>query len=110
MKDPRYTQLASLLVQHSIKVKPGDKVLIETFDIPTDFVVELIRTVDAAGGLPLISTNEMAVRRALYSVATEAQMQTIGAVERLRMESVQCYIGVSGSHNINELGDVPQTA
>ncbi len=108
MKDPRYTQLATLLVRHSIKVTPGDKVFIETFDIPTDFVVELIRIVDAAGGLPIVSTNEMAIRRALYSVATEAQMRTIGAIERLQMESVQCYIGVRGSHNINELADVPK--
>src|SRR5690349_9920107 len=27
MKDPRYTRLAQLLVEHSIKVQPGDKVL-----------------------------------------------------------------------------------
>ena len=35
MKDPRYTKLAKTLVHHSMKVKPGDKVLVEAFDIPT---------------------------------------------------------------------------
>ena len=34
MKDPRYTKLANLLVNHSTQVKPGEKVLIEAFDIP----------------------------------------------------------------------------
>jgi len=108
LKDPRYTQLARLLVQHSTRVIAGDKVLIEAFDIPTDFTVELIRAVAAAGGLPLVSTYHVAVQRALYSVATEAQMQTLGEVERARMEAVQCYIGVRGTHNISELSDVPK--
>jgi leucyl aminopeptidase (aminopeptidase T) len=43
MKDPRFTQLAKVLVQHSMRVNGGDKVLVEAFDIPSDFVVEMIR-------------------------------------------------------------------
>lgn len=43
MKDPRYTQLATVLVQHSMGVQKGEKVLIEAFEIPADFTVELIR-------------------------------------------------------------------
>lgn len=107
MKDPRYTQLARLLVNHSIKMTPGDKVLVEAFDIPTDFTTELIRVIAEAGGLPLVSVYQMAVQRALYSVATEEQMKTIGAIERARMEAVQCYIGIRGNQNIAELSDVP---
>jgi aminopeptidase len=91
-----------------MQVAPGDKVFIETFDIPTDFAGELIRTVAEAGGLPLVSTNQMAVRRALYQVATEEQMRLIGEVEKARMEAVQCYVGVRGAENISELSDVPQ--
>jgi len=34
-------------------------------------------------------------------------MRTIGEIERARMEAVQCYIGVRGSHNISENSDVP---
>ena len=108
MKDPRYTTLARLLVQHSIKVTPGDKVLVEAFDIPSDFIVELVRVIDEAGGLPIVSTYQQPVLRALYKAATEEQMKTIGRIERTRMEAVQCYIGVRGSHNIAELSDVPK--
>ena len=107
MKDSRYAQLARLLVSHSVEVQTGDKVLIEAFDIPADFTIELIRAIDAAGGQPIVSTYQVAIQRALYQTATEAQMRTIGAVERARMEAVQGYIGVRGSHNINEMADVP---
>jgi aminopeptidase len=107
MKDPRYTRLAELLVKHSTEVAPGDKVLIEAFDVPTDFTAEVICVVAAAGGKPLVSTYHQPVLRALYRAATESQMQTIGRIERERMESVQCYIGIRGSNNITEMSDVP---
>jgi aminopeptidase len=107
MRDPRYQKLANLLVTHSIGLKQGEKVLIDTYDVPSDFTVELINAVAEAGGLPLVSTYQMPVLRALYRAATEEQMKTIGRVERERMESVQCYIGVRGNHNISELSDVP---
>jgi aminopeptidase len=108
MLDPRYTKLANVLVHHSIALKPGEKVLIEAFDIPVDFTAELIRTVAAVGGLPIVSTYHQPVLRALYSSATDQQMRFIGEIERARMEGVQCYIGVRGNHNISEFSDVPK--
>jgi aminopeptidase len=106
MKDLRFAALAKLLVHHSMRVAPGDKALIEAFDIPVDFTAELIRQVAAAGGLPLVSTYQQSVLRALYQSASEPQMRLIGEVERQRMEAVQCYCGVRGSHNISEMSDV----
>jgi aminopeptidase len=107
MQDPRIAKLAQLLVQHSMRVAQNEKVLIESFDIPTEMTVALIRAVAEAGGHPLVSTYSQPVLRALYQVATAEQMQTIGAVER-RMEAVQCYVGMRGSHNTTEMGDVPR--
>jgi aminopeptidase len=105
--DPRYAKLAEMLVKHSTDVTAGDRVLIEAFDVPTEFTVELIRAVDRAGGLPLVSTYHQPVLRALYRTATLEQMRLIGEVERTRMEAMQVYIGVRGSHNTAEMSDVP---
>jgi aminopeptidase len=107
MKDPRTTDLARMLVRYCTKVKPGEKVLVEAFDIPPDFTVELVRQIAEAEGLPFVSTYHQPVLRALYSAATEEQMQAIGEVEKARMAQMQCYIGVRGTHNISELSDVP---
>ena len=96
-----------MLVQHSCKVQKGEKVLVEAFDIPADFVVELIRQIAQAGGEPIVSTYTQSVLRALYKTASETQMKFIGEIERARMEGVQCYIGIRGSHNISEMSDVP---
>ncbi len=105
MRDPRYTQLANTLVHHSMKVKPGDRVLIETTDVPPDFTTELIRAVAEADAYPIVY--QQAVLRALYRHATEEQMRFIGEIERARMEGVQCYVSVRGSLNIAEYSDVP---
>jgi len=107
MKDPRFTDLATLMVRHSMQVKPGDKVLVEAFDIPPDFTVELIRQIDKAGGQPLVSTYSQQVMRALLQSASEPQMTFIGEVEKHRMDGVQCYAGLRGNPNIAELSDVP---
>jgi aminopeptidase len=101
-------RLAELLVRHSMRVQPGEKVLIEAYDIPTDMTVALIKAVAAVGGQPLVSTYQQPVLRALYQAASADQMQLIGAVERQRMEGVQCYIGMRGSHNTSEMSDVPR--
>jgi aminopeptidase len=108
MLDPRMQRLAELLVRHSVRVQPGEKVLIEAYDIPTDMTVALIKAVAAVGGHPLVSTYQQPVLRALYQAASAEQMQLIGAVERQRMEGVQCYIGMRGSHNTAEMSDVPR--
>jgi aminopeptidase len=90
-----------------MKVQPGDKVLIEAFDIPPTMTVELIRAVRDAGGQPIPVTYQQQVTRAMIQCATEEQMTAIAKFERARMESVQCYAGLRGSHNIAENSDIP---
>src|SRR5215212_1016014 len=102
MKDPRYTDLSKLLVSHSCALEPGEKVLIECYDIPPDFTAELIRHVSAAGGLPFISTYHNVVQRALYQAASDEQMKMWSAFDQSRMKQMDAYIGVRGSHNVAE--------
>lgn len=107
MADPRIEKLASLLINYSCGVQPGEKILIEAIDVPHAFTKALVYAATAAGGQPLVLLKSNEVQRALMSGGTTAQWDTIAAVERLQMESVQCYIGARGSHNVSEMSDVP---
>ncbi len=107
MKDPRIAKLADILVGYSTRVQPGDKVLIEAYDIPDDAVTEIADRVGRAGGLPFVTVKRNKVLRALYQNATEEQMRLTGAFERARMEQMDAYIGVRGADNISEHSDVP---
>ena len=52
--DSRYQKLAETLVEYSIEVEPGEKVLVEATEIPREFTTTLIRTIHEAGGMPVV--------------------------------------------------------
>jgi len=110
MHDPRLNRLAEILTCHSTKIEEGEFVLIEGFDIPAEMVVVLIRAVRKAGGIPLVELKQNQIQRELLCRADEEGVKLMGRYEAYRMEQVQAYIGVRGSHNITELSDVPTKA
>ena len=57
MHDPRCDRLAHLLVNFSTRLKPGEKVLIDVFDIPQEMTVALVRAARAAGAQPVSYTH-----------------------------------------------------
>lgn len=107
MLDPRMTKLAQTLVNYSCAAKAGERVLIEAIDIPHDFTAELIRVVGEAGARPLVTLKSNQITRAMMLAGSQEQWSLVADTERLRMENVQCYIGVRGNPNISELSDVP---
>ncbi len=107
MKDPRVAKLAEILIGHSTQVQPGEKVLVEAYDIPDDVVNTVVNTIAKAGGLPFVSVKRNAVLRTLYQNATEEQMRLTGELEQARMAAMDAYIGIRGSENSTELSDVP---
>jgi aminopeptidase len=106
MKDPRTASLAQLLINYSCDLQKGEKVLIEAFDIPEEFVIELIREARKAGAIPFVSIKQNRVMRALYEGATQKQVKDFSDVELHRMKKMDAYIGVRGSNNIAEMSDV----
>ena len=108
MSDPRYRELAHVLVHHSCQVQPGDRVLIEAVDVPQAFGLRLIRTVTEAGGLPFVLLKNLEITRALLVEAGEEQMRVLAEAEAALMAQMQAYIGIRGGHNVAELSDVPR--
>ena len=107
MKDLRYGQLARQLVRFSTQVKRGERVLIESFDIPAAMTVALIRAVRERGGVPFVNLHDAVVSREMALGSTEAQCNALAATAMDQMQRVDVYIAVRGSHNITELSDVP---
>jgi aminopeptidase len=107
MHDARFDKLAKLLVEYSIRLKRNETVLIETFDIPDEMTVALIRAVQGAGGVPFAQVYHARVNRALALEASDRQLNLVASHELARMKKMNAYIAVRGSHNITELSDVP---
>jgi aminopeptidase len=107
MQDPRYDKLARLLIEHSTKLQQGEKLLIEAIDVPEAVVIAIMRVAVQAGGIPFVTLKNNRLLRELYASATEESMSCMGRWEAARISEMQAYIGLRGSHNINELSDVP---
>lgn len=107
MKDPRINKLANLLVNYSVSVKKGEKVLIEGFDVPADILIALVGEVYAAGGHPFVETYSAKVNRALQMGTSDEHAGFMAKYAAFRMQDMDCYIGVRGALNSFELSDVP---
>jgi aminopeptidase len=107
MRDPRFDRLARLLVEYSTRLKRGEAVFIEAFDVPDEMTIALVRAVRKVGATPLVQIQHAEVSRALALEATDRQLNLIAAHELTRMKKMDAYIAVRGSNNITELSDVP---
>jgi aminopeptidase len=107
MRDVRTRELARLIVNHSCRLRPGEAVLIESFDLADGIVLDLVEETQAAGAIPVVSLRDNAVLRAQLLRATEAQLKVQAEVELQQMRQVQAYVGIRASRNVNELADVP---
>lgn len=107
MKDPRVAELAKILVRHSCKVQKGERVLIDVFGKERELARALVAEVYEAGGYPYVQLHDQSITRALLLGTSEAHLDTWASLALEQMKKMDCYIGIRGADNINELGDVP---
>ena len=107
MTDPRYPKLAKLLVNYSCALKKGERILLDLWDVPDEFAVELLRAVRAVGATPFVETRHTRVGRELLLGMTEAQAKDVRDLEMARMKKMAAYIAVRGAANATENADVP---
>ena len=107
MKDPRIDKLAHNLINYSIKLQKGEKVLIENFTLERELVTALVREAYKAGGQPFVSLKDPQVNRSLLLGAQPEQYELMASYEANVMKDMDAYIGLRSSNNINELADVP---
>lgn len=105
--DPRLHELAKGLTGFSTALNPGERVLIDAFDVPDAMVIALIRAARARGAHPYVQIHRARVTRELSLGAEEAQFAPHADVELARMQKMDAYIALRGSENIFEASDVP---
>ncbi len=106
MTDPRFTKLARLLVDYSLGLKKGERVLLDAIDVPDEFTVELMRAARRVGAIPLVEVRHSRVTREVLRDTNERHARLVREVEMYRMKKVQAYVAIRGSANANEAADV----
>jgi aminopeptidase len=107
MTDPRYTELAELLINYSTRLQKGERVLIEVSDVPDEFAVELMRAARRAGAVPVIEVRHSRVTREITRDTDAKHASLVRDIELARMKKMQAYIAIRGAANASESADVP---
>lgn len=107
MNDIRFDQLASQIVNYSLHISSGERVLIELTDVPDEVGIALIQAIRARGASPFLRLNHASLTREMLSGATDAQYQFIGSHLMTEMKDMDAYIALRGENNAFELASVP---
>jgi aminopeptidase len=110
MRDPRLAKLAASLLDHSLEIKPGEKVLIEGDIASRDLAIELIAACYERKAVPFVQLSDARVRRAWYLGAGREQMDYSVKWATYRHEDIDASIGIYGGENDSEFADVPPEA
>jgi aminopeptidase len=107
MRDPRLNKLAASLLDYSLEIKPGERLLIESEIGARDLVIAIIEGVYERKAVPFTQLGDARIRRAWYLNAQRGQMDTeIGWALR-RMEDVDATLYIMGGDNASEMADIP---
>jgi len=105
--DTRYFELAQVLTHFSTKLKKDERVLIDAYDIPQEFVLALCRKIRERKATPFVAIRESRVLRELIAHGSAEQFEATAEFEMHRMKQMDAYIAIRGSQNIFESADVP---
>lgn len=108
MRDPRLQTLAHNLVTYSMKVKPGQNVLIDMQGSEYEIVKCLVEEVYKQGGHPFVELTDRGVLRSILKSATREQIEQWADIALMRMKQMDCYVAFRSGDNVNELADVPE--
>ena len=107
MRDERYTKLAKNLINYSVNLQPGEKVLITISDNEIAMGRELIRAAYEAGGLPFLKLKHAKLNRELYKGATQEQLELQARLDRAEIDAMDATIHVLRMDNVHEMAGLP---
>jgi aminopeptidase len=109
--DPRDVTLADNLVNYSLGVQPGERVMLDFRGSSTEELMRaMITAVTRAGGVPFPLFGSDAWSRRFLLDASESQVESWGKTHETLMREMQCYVRVNGTDNPFDTGDVPDDA
>ncbi|MFQ5329528.1 MAG: aminopeptidase, partial [Thermodesulfobacteriota bacterium] len=107
MTDPRTARLADILVNHSLRVKRGDRVMIAaSSELAKPLVIETYKKVLEAGGHPQTSIAFEELTAILFEKASKSQLTHFPDTKLYEAENIDCFINIRAAVNKRSLSNV----
>lgn len=106
MGDQRAERLASVLIQYSTSVRPGDLVAVQGMPEAAPLLLAIYEAALRAGGHPHLLVSLPGAEEAFFRLASDAQMEFISPLNRLVIEQFDVIINVRSERNTRELSGI----
>jgi len=106
MNDPRIENLAKILVNYSVSVQPGDKVLLSGPVTALPLVLETYRQVIRAGGHAMVQLQDERLEEINFQESSNEQLQHIPEPLKLILETYDCLIDILGTNNTRAMSAI----
>ena len=107
MPDPRVEKLAQVLVNYSIGIKPGDKVMLQGGAVAEPLLKAIFTEIVKAGGCPLLRAVLPGFQEILYRYGSDEQIQHIPEPMKLVYETYDAAISLMSSMNTKAMTAIP---
>ena len=108
MHDPRNDTLAEIIVNHSLELKKGEKVLIQGNGLVTEPLVRaVIKSAKAVGALPIYKLENPKTQREWLKDADPDMLDLAADADVHQMKLMDAFVGFTAPENALELSDLP---
>ncbi len=99
MIDERNKKLAKILLEHSVKLQRGEKILIEMLGTDcSDLAIELIKQSKEIGAIPLFNIIDYKVLKELLLNCNKEQIIEYAKYDLIKMQNADAYIGIRSTN------------
>ena len=106
MPDQRVTRFAKLLVEYSLKAKPGERIAITGTTLAEPLMLELYRYILKAGAHPHLIPTFPSAQYIFFSEANDEQLNYISPFYRTVVEEFDGFIQLFSSANTRDLSNI----
>lgn len=108
MKDERVTKLAKKLVNYSVELKKGERIMVDLVGYTgRELLKQIVKEVYDAGGIPFVSILDSEISKMVMMNGNAEEFGLKADIELEKMKKMDAYIAIRASDNIYEMSDVP---
>ncbi len=106
MPDPRITKLAKVLIHYSLKVKPGDKMVIQTTPLADELTLAAYEEAVKAGAHIMVLNQVPGLREVFFKHATDEQLNYISPIQKEMLETFDVFLKIWADSNTRTMSGV----
>ncbi|MBT7781883.1 MAG: aminopeptidase, partial [Anaerolineae bacterium] len=106
MPDPRITKLAKVLINYSLKIQPGEQLLIQTSPLADELTMAVYEEAIKAGAHVITMNQVPGLREIFFKNASDEQLEYIAPVQKMMMETFDAFLHIQADSNTRSMSGV----